>query len=158
MRLRASPRLFPREEGMAGRPAFANKAEHRRGAGNNARRRKTVSVVGRSHGLPAAPGIPPQLAAAFIGMFAFRKLRTLLIMRCLSSSGSRHGKTVMSEFGASEATSIEVCSGCDGVSSGNTRIGVWQFLIKSRETLYRKSGWARHRLWHYLSIGPCATS
>jgi len=52
-----------------------------------------------------------------MGTCALRKLRTLLIMRCLSSSGSRHGKTVMSEFGA-RATSIEDCSGCDGVSSG----------------------------------------
>src|SRR5436305_1587716 len=85
-------------------------------------------------------------AAALIGTCAFKKVRTLLIMRCLSSSGSRHGKTVISEFGASEATSIEVCSGCDGVSSGRTRIGVRQFLMNSRDTLYRKSGCTRHRL------------
>ena len=76
--------------------------------------------------------LPGYCAAARIGTCALRKGRTFLIMRCLSSSGSRHGKTVISAFGASEATSIEVCSGCDGVSSGSTRIGVWQFLMKSR--------------------------
>src|SRR5439155_19512247 len=74
-------------------------------------------------------------AARIVGTCAFSKARTLLIIRCRNSSGSRHGKTVMSEFGASEATSIEVCNGCDGVSSGNTRIGVWQFLMNSRGTL-----------------------
>src|SRR5207253_10323006 len=99
----------------------------------------------------AAPLSPPYWAAARIGTCALRKLRTLLMMRCLSSSGSLHGKTVISELGASEATSMEVCSGCEGVSSGSTKIGVWQFLMKSRGTLYRKLGWARHRLWKYLS-------
>ena len=68
------------------------------------------------------------------------ELRTRLIVRCFSSSGSFHGNTVISAFGASEATSIEVCSGCPGTSSGNTSIGVRQFLMKSRDTLYRKSG------------------
>src|SRR5690349_14033892 len=97
-------------------------------------------------------------AAARSGRCDFRKVRTFWIMRCRSSSGSRHGKTVISEFGASEATSIEVCSGCDGVSSGSTRIGVRQLLMKSRDTLYRKSGCARHRLWKYLSIVSCDTS
>ena len=38
-------------------------------------------------------------------------------------------------MGASDATSIEVGSGCDGVSSGKTRIGVRQLLMKSRGTL-----------------------
>jgi len=62
-------------------------------------------------------------------------LRTRLIVRVLSSGGSRHGKTVISALGASDATSIEVGSGCDGVSSGKTRIGVRQLLMKSRGTL-----------------------
>src|SRR5438874_4657391 len=83
---------------------------------------------------------PFYCAAARIGTCDLRKARTLLIMRCLSSLCSRHGKTVISALGASDATSIEVCSGCDGVSSGSTTIGVWQFLMKSRDTLYRKSG------------------
>jgi len=56
-------------------------------------------------------------------------------VRALSSGGSRHGKTVISALGASDATSIEVGSGCDGVSSGKTRIGVRQLLMKSRGTL-----------------------
>jgi hypothetical protein len=47
---------------------------------------------------------------------------------------------VISAFGASEARSIEVCKGCPGTSSGSTSIGVRQFLMKSRDTLYRKSG------------------
>jgi hypothetical protein len=79
-------------------------------------------------------------AAARIGTCAFKKLRTRLMVRCFSSSGSFHGNTVISAFGASEATSIEVCSGCPGTSSGSTSIGVRQFLMKSRDTLYRKSG------------------
>jgi len=83
----------------------------------------------------ADPAEAGYCAAARIGMCAFRKLRTLLIMRCRSSSGSRHGKTVISAFGARDATSIEVCSGCDGVSSGKTRIGVRQLLMNSRDTL-----------------------
>jgi hypothetical protein len=58
-----------------------------------------------------------------------------LIVRALSSGGSRHGKTVISALGASDATSIKVGSGCDGVSSGKTRIGVRQLLMKSRGTL-----------------------
>jgi hypothetical protein len=64
-----------------------------------------------------------------------RNARTRLIVRALSSGGSRHGKTVISALGASDATSIEVGSGCDGVSSGKTRIGVRQLLMKSRGTL-----------------------
>ena len=75
-----------------------------------------------------------------------RKVRTRLIVRALSSGGWRHGKTVTSAFGASDATSIDVCSGCDGVSSGKTRIGVRQFLMNSRGTLWRKSGCTRHKL------------
>ena len=70
-----------------------------------------------------------------MGTCALRKVRTRLIVRSFKSGGSRQGKTVISEFGASEATSIEVCSGCDGVSSGNTRIGLRQFFMKSRGTL-----------------------
>src|SRR6266851_10013622 len=97
-------------------------------------------------------------AAARIGICELRKVRTRLIVRALSSGGSRHGKTVISEFDASDATSIEVCSGCDGVSSGKTRIGVGQFLMNSRGTLYRKSGCARHKLWKYLSIVSIDTS
>ena len=58
-----------------------------------------------------------------------------MIVRSLRSDGSLHGNTVISEFGASEATPIEVCSGCAGVSSGRTRIGVWQLRMKSRDTL-----------------------
>src|SRR4029077_13438423 len=91
-------------------------------------------------------------AAARIGICDLRKVRTRLIVRALSSEGSRHGKTLISTFGASDATSIEVCSGCDGVSSGKTRIGVRQFLMSSRGTLYRKSGCTRHKLWKYFSI------
>jgi len=64
-----------------------------------------------------------------------RNARARLIVRALSSGGSRHGKTVISALGASDATSIEVGSGCDGVSSGKTRIGVRQLLMKSRGTL-----------------------
>jgi hypothetical protein len=60
----------------------------------------------------------PYCAAAGIGTCAFNKLRTRLIVRCLSSSGSFHGNTVISAFGASEGTSIEVCRGCPGTSSG----------------------------------------
>src|SRR5262249_21306865 len=82
-------------------------------------------------------------AAARIGTCALRKLRTRLIVRSLRSVGSLHGNTVISAFGASEATSTEVCSGCAGVSSGRTRIGVRQLRIKSRDTLYRKSGFSR---------------
>lgn len=74
-------------------------------------------------------------AAAFIGTCALRKRRTLPIVRSFSSGGSRHGNTVISALGASEATSIEVCSGWAGVSSGSTSIGVWQFLMNSRGTL-----------------------
>jgi len=40
---------------------------------------------------------------------------------------------------------IEVCSGCPGASSGSTSIGVRQFLMKSRDTLYRKSGCTAYR-------------
>src|SRR5215471_8610090 len=52
-------------------------------------------------------------AALRIGMCDLRNERTRLIVRALSSGGSRHGKTVISALGASDATSIEVCSGCD---------------------------------------------
>src|SRR5262245_28381109 len=79
-------------------------------------------------------------AAACIGTCACKKRRTRSIVRCFSSSGSFHGYTVISAFGASEATSIEVCSGCAGTSSGSTSIAVWQCRMKSRDTLYRKSG------------------
>src|SRR6266478_5326340 len=65
-------------------------------------------------------------AAARIGTCAFKKRRTRSIVRCFSSSGSFHGYTVISAFGASEATSIEVCSGCPGTSSGSTSTGVRQ--------------------------------
>ena len=44
------------------------------------------------------------------GTCAFRKPRTRLIVRCFNSSGSFHGNTVISAFGASEATSIEVAA------------------------------------------------
>jgi hypothetical protein len=64
-----------------------------------------------------------------------QEIAHLVDKRCRSSSGSRHGKTVISAFGARDATSIEVCSGCDGVSSGKTRIGVRQLLMNSRDTL-----------------------
>jgi hypothetical protein len=69
---------------------------------------------------------PNYCAAARIGTCAFKKRRTRSIVRCFSSSGSFHGNTVISAFGASEATSIEVCSGCPGTSSGSTSIGVRQ--------------------------------
>jgi hypothetical protein len=51
-------------------------------------------------------------AAERIGACPFKKRRTRSIVRCLSSSDSFHGNIVISAFGASEATSIEVCSGC----------------------------------------------
>src|SRR6516162_1979749 len=82
-------------------------------------------------------------AAARIGTCALRKLRTRLIVRSFRSAGSLHGNTVISALGAREATSIEVCSGCAGVSSGTTRIGVRQLAMKARETLYKKSGFTR---------------
>ena len=66
--------------------------------------------------------------------------RTRSMVRRFNSSGSFHGNTVISALGASEATSTDVCSGCAGTSSGSTSIGVRQFRIKSRDTLYRKSG------------------
>ena len=37
-------------------------------------------------------------------------MRTRLIVRALSSGGSRHGKTVISALGASDATSIDIAS------------------------------------------------
>jgi hypothetical protein len=43
-------------------------------------------------------------------------------------------------------------------SSGSTSIGVWQFLIKSRDTLYRKSGRTAYRLYRYFSIVSVDTS
>ena len=73
--------------------------------------------------------------SADFGMCDLRNVRTRLIVRALSSGGSRNGKTVISALGASDATSIEVGSGCDRVSSGMTRIGVWQLLMNSRGTL-----------------------
>jgi hypothetical protein len=74
-------------------------------------------------------------AALRIRTCDLRNVRTRLTVRALSSGGSRHGKTVISALGARDATSIEVGSGCDGVSSGKTRIGVRQLLMKSRGTL-----------------------
>ena len=89
-------------------------------------------------------GHPPygliECAAARIGTWAFKKRRTRSIVRCFSSAGSFYGYTVISACGASEATSIEVCSGCPGTSSGSTSTGVRQFRMTSRDTLYRKSG------------------
>src|SRR6185437_11159414 len=61
-------------------------------------------------------------AAALIGSCARKKVRTRLMVRASSSGGSRQGKTVISAFGANEATSMVVWSGCAGVSSGSTRI------------------------------------
>jgi hypothetical protein len=52
-----------------------------------------------------------------------------------NSGGSRHGNTVISAFGHSDATSIEDTSGWAGVSSGSTRIGVWQERANSVDTL-----------------------
>jgi hypothetical protein len=45
-----------------------------------------------------------------------------------------------------------------GTSSGSTSIGVWQFLMKSRDTLYRKSGRTAYRLCRYFSIVSVDTS
>ncbi len=84
-------------------------------------------------GLPDAVRITS--AALRIGTCDLRNVRTRLIVRALSSGGSRHGKTVISALGASDATSIDVCSGCDDVSSGRTRIGVGQLAMNSRDTL-----------------------
>ena len=69
------------------------------------------------------------------GRCAWRNLRTRSIVRAFSSGGSRHGNTVISAFGQSEATSTEDTSGWAGVSSGRTRIGVMQERAKSRDTL-----------------------
>ena len=57
------------------------------------------------------------------------------MVRAFSSGGSFQGNTVISAFGASEATSIETWSGCAVTSSGSTSIGVWQDFAKSREIL-----------------------
>ena len=38
------------------------------------------------------------------------------------------------------------------MASGSTSIGVRQFLMKSRDTLYRKSGCTAYRLCRYFSI------
>ncbi len=62
------------------------------------------------------------------------------MVRAFRSAGSFQGNTVISAFGASEAMSMETCSGCAGTSSGSTSIGVWQDFAKSRETLYPKLG------------------
>jgi hypothetical protein len=45
-----------------------------------------------------------------------------------------------------------------GTSSGSTSIGVRQFSMKSRDTLYRKSGCAAYRLCRYFSIVSIDTS
>jgi len=55
---------------------------------------------------------------------ARRNRQIFSIVLAFSSGGSRHGNTVMSAFGQREATSMEATSGCAGVSSGRTRIGV----------------------------------
>ena len=60
-------------------------------------------------------------------------------------------------FGASQATSIEVCSGCLGTSSGSASIGVRQFLMKSRDALYgnaaRAGSIATSRLNVFIVVG-----
>ena len=79
-------------------------------------------------------------AASRIGMCALRNVRTRLIVRSFSSAGSFHGKTAISALGASQAIPVEVRSRCPSTSSGRTKIGVRQFLMKPRDTLYKKSG------------------
>ena len=64
--------------------------------------------------------LPPYCAAPCVWM----NVRTRLTVRSFRSGGDFHGKTVISAFGASEATSTDVWWGCDGTSSGSTRIGV----------------------------------
>jgi hypothetical protein len=44
------------------------------------------------------------------------------------------------------------------MSSGSTSIGVRQFLIMSRDTLSRKSGYTAYRLCRYYSIVSVETS
>jgi hypothetical protein len=107
----------------------------RRPLGRHAERDRELADIGGKAG-----------AAARIGTWAFKKRRTRSIVRCCSASGSFHGDTVISAFGASEATAIEVCSGGSGTSSGSTSIGVRQFRMTSRDTLYRKSGGTAYRL------------
>src|SRR3984957_15671854 len=75
--------------------------------------------------------------------YRFRKVRARSMVRALSSGGSFQGNTVISEFGQSEAISIETLSGCATTSSGSTSIGVPQDFAKSRDTLYTKSGCTR---------------
>ena len=70
-----------------------------------------------------------------VGRCARRNVRVRMIVRALSSGGSFQGNTVTSAFGQSEATATEACSGCAGVSSGSTSIGVVQEAANSRETL-----------------------
>jgi hypothetical protein len=81
-------------------------------------------------------------------------LQRMLDRRCDKRPDEQtlNGNTVIWAFGAREATSIEVCSGCPGMSSGSTNIGVRQCLMKSRDTLYRKSGCTAYRLCRYCSI------
>src|ERR1700732_244 len=45
-----------------------------------------------------------------------------------------------SAFGASMAHSMATAYGCEGTSSGRTRIGFWQLRTKSRVTVKTKSG------------------
>src|SRR5262249_4034459 len=88
----------------------------------------------------------------------FRNMRARLMVRAFGSAGSFQGNPVISALGQSDATSIDVTSGCAATSSGSTSIGVWQDFAKSRDTLYTKSGRTRYRLCRYLSIVSIGTS
>ena len=94
--------------------AYPHPEEHPEGASRR--------TQGRSAALNLNPPSPTRIywAAALIGTCACRKLRARSMVRCFNSGGSRHGKTVISALGASDATSMEVCSGWEGVSSGKT--------------------------------------
>src|SRR5262249_61011212 len=67
------------------------------------------------------------------------------------SDGSFHGYRLAGAFGARCPVAIATAYGCDGTSSGRTRIGVWQARTNSRVTVYTKSARARYILVRKVS-------
>ena len=126
-------RLAPASACNGYAPASAKPVAEHADTRHHRLRLQTAGLTG-CHWLALPSGVV-YCAAARIGMCDRRKRRTRSIVCCFSSSGSFHGNTVISALGAKEATSIDVCSGCPGTSSGSTSIGVGQFLMNSRETL-----------------------
>src|SRR6476646_8981452 len=106
-------------------------------------RRGAVKRAARLREALRGPRSTKQYVGAYAGRCRFRKVRARLMVRAFSSSGSFQGNTVISAFGHSEATSIDVTSGCASTSSGRTRRDVWHEFAKSRDTLYTKSGRTR---------------